>query len=1098
MNLSQRLGRLSDEQRSQIYRSLIDAGHSFASLPIPDLTDFTELEIPLLATQQRILNLESQNPGARFNRVELTLVLEGEIDSDALAAAIRDVSMRHECLRCLFENSSASWHVRLSTDPVTLELIDLSSTHDPENELEGIRRKVAATDLLTGNLAPWRAVLAQLSPLRHVLIFEFHHVIVDGYALDIVASDTAWAYRARIAGGTPLWETIPPRLADYATFERDVVRSGRVKAGRLLADPTAIPPDLLILDTRPRTARTVTRLLSKEIWKDITSSAQLSAVTSGTMLTTIASLAISLLSGSRSVEFALAVSGRHHPSATLLVAPLVYNAAFTLEIDLDRDLQTLLKTASHEVLSSLEDGPLRAASPASCLVIIQNANPSLPDLPNLTISRLPALWPGAHHDIVICFVPEGDTWRLEVEYSCALFTEDRAESIADFVVQIARDLRKTDGRPLRECLAPNWQQASAWLGSEPEVSSGVELEFESLRLQLLRQADAKPDNPAIIASDGSVFSYKTVFYAALALSSQMVNAGSGIGMVALALDHGPQLVIAMLACVLSERPFVVLDLQTGSAHANAILSDSAATLLLSSRVLPQNFGENIEKLVFSSVSELENAGRPLVSDTRPASSSHSPVYIAYTSGSSGKPKGIVQSERSFVQFLSWQEPAFSLCDSSRVAMWSSPVFDACYTEVFGAFKAGGTLCIPEPTIRNDPQAVVKWLKAAGVTYLLTIPSFLSFVVDAASSAGTQLESLIDVATSGETLPPELAVRLHRVAPAARLTNLFGPTECVLASCYTVSVNHPANKRVSVGRPLKGRRIILVDNKRCPVQRGAVGEIAVISDYLTTGYTSGDPDHKFTFTREDERIYFTGDRGRIGADGLLYFEGREDERVKIRGMLVDLDGVARIVEQIPEISACQVVTVQIGTTKRLVAAVVSLEREISEVGPQIANAEMSKSCRDRVRNVLGDRAVPTAIILVQSFPRTATGKINRTALEEIGRKLLSNSTVTPHEECGLARSAYEDVITNAWAGLLGRPVSRDEPFFDAGGDSLMAVELHLALEKLLPGSFQLVDIYSNPTIAALTAKIVNDRGARNIVQKANKRAEKRNRLLTRKG
>lgn len=1084
-----RLSQLPDEQRSLIYRSLLDSGHPFAALPVPVRTKTRTAEIPLLATQRRIVNLETREPGSRFNRVELALVLDGPLNPSALAAAIDDVSARHEGLRCVLDGDDPS-SIRIAASGASLETVDLSYCSDIGQALEELRTKVAATVFLSGAAPLWRVALARLEQHRHVLIFEFHHVVIDGYALNIVALDTAFAYRARMNGAKPDWPAPAPQFSDYAIFENDVYRCGLRSLGRMLSEPTSIPADTSPIANGLRIARSATRLLSPNDCTSIADKCRESGVTLATGLTAIATAAIAYLSGTYSVECGIAVSGRDHPASVGLVAPLVYNAAFSAEVVPEATVPLLFKNVDLALKASLAEGPLRAASPVPCLIIVQNANVNLPDLPGIEVSRLAPRVPGSHHELVVCFVPEGDTWRLELEVNGSMFTEARAEAVADFIHKIAIAIGRAGACALRDCLSPDWSTASEWLTSERNASLASMEDASPLQVLLARKAAEDPEHPAILMPDGSVLSYKTLFDAAKALATEMSVAEDAGRPVALALPHGPELVVAMLASVLACRPFVVLDDLQGGMHATAVLDKSAATLLLTDKSNTYGNETAIRRLLMRPINQLSEDGGVLEASQKLKPSGDAAIYIALTSGSSGKPKGIVQSERSFRQFLSWQETHFGYNKMSRIAMWSSPVFDACYTEVFGALRAGGTLCIIEPALRTDPKAVARWLDCAAITSFLTIPSFLSFVMEEAADAGLKLSCLRDVSTSGEVLNQDAAKRLSHVAPYARLTNLFGPTECVLASCHTVPADHAVNNRVPVGRPLDGRNIVLVDERRFPVPLGAVGEIAVISDYLAVGYLGEDVHNRFATNSAGQRVFFTGDRGRINEEGLLCFEGRADAQIKIRGMLVDLDGIARVIEEIPGARACHVIALKVGTSHNLIAAVTPALHQTSKFDPHLSGADFVATCRDRVRNVFGDRALPTECFFLQSFPRTPTGKIDRSALAMIARDLLAEAGNTADAAARSPQRMLEGEISNVWGQLLGRRLPTDVRFFEAGGDSLMAVQLHRMLEEAFPGRFQLLDVFANPTISMLAAKGSGKRDETDVIQSAIRRANKR--------
>jgi acyl-coenzyme A synthetase/AMP-(fatty) acid ligase len=231
-------------------------------------------------------------------------------------------------------------------------------------------------------------------------------------------------------------------------------------------------------------------------------------------------------------------------------------------------------------------------------------------------------------------------------------------------------------------------------------------------------------------------------------------------------------------------------------------------------------------------------------------------------------------------------------------------------------------------------AVADWLTAAQVTFFQGIPSFIAYVVAALEASGRQLPTLENVIIAGEVLPPGLCDRMRAVFPRARLHNMFGPTECVLASRYEFTSGNPEHRRVPIGQPITGRRLLLLDGEGRPV--------------------AGYPEH---------RVYHAGDFGRIGADGDLRCLGRRDAQVKVRGIRINMDEVEAVLTRQSDVRGCKIVDVPVAGHVQIVAFVEldgSPPPEGRAGGAALADPRSAASWRRGVAEALGSRAVPARV------------------------------------------------------------------------------------------------------------------------------------------
>ncbi|MFC4057205.1 amino acid adenylation domain-containing protein [Planomonospora corallina] len=342
------------------------------------------------------------------------------------------------------------------------------------------------------------------------------------------------------------------------------------------------------------------------------------------------------------------------------------------------------------------------------------------------------------------------------------------------------------------------------------------------------------------------------------------------------------------------------------------------------------------------------------------------AYIAYTSGTTGRPKGIPHTHGTLVQFVTWFAAEFGIGPGSRVAQWALPGYDANLVEIFAALTSGATLCpVPERT-RTTPERLVGWLAAERITHFQTVPSFIRTCLPGLAG----LPHLGHLLLAGEVLPGELAAALRSALPGARLVNLYGPTESILATWF--EVDRRVRGTVPVGRPVPGREVLVVDEHDLPCPPGATGEIVVMGPHVTTGYVGAAAGGNAAFRPLAGRHAFrTGDRGRFREDGVLEYGGRGDSQVKVNGSRLELAEVEAVLAAQASVADCAVsaVTGADGLVSRLVAHVV----------PRGDGADQA-AWRGALRGAYGASVPPVVFKILDELPRNVGGKVDRSRLE----------------------------------------------------------------------------------------------------------------------
>ncbi|MEN8109169.1 MAG: amino acid adenylation domain-containing protein, partial [Pseudomonadota bacterium] len=524
----------------------------------------------------------------------------------------------------------------------------------------------------------------------------------------------------------------------------------------------------------------------------------------------------------------------------------------------------------------------------------------------------------------------------------------------------------------------------------------------------------------------------------------------GVGpevLVGLCLERSPELIVGILGILKAGGAYVPLDPGYPQKRLDMIVADTGIRLMLTQPELAMRF-TGVEPVLPGDTAACPQDNPGLKGNPG------SLAYVIFTSGSTGRPKGVMIEQRALVNFVLAAQQVVQLDHSARLLSVTTISFDIFALELFLPLLCGAGMILASRETAMDGHALARLLTRSRATHLQATPTTWQMLVDVDWRPSDAFTGLC----GGELLPRELAQAMAQ--RCTTLWNWYGPTEAtVWATVLEVSARDYAAG--NIGKPLSNYRVFILDGADNPVPIGVVGELAIGGDSLARGYFN-QPD--LTAARFSElgtlgRIYRTGDRARWRQDGQIEFLGRADEQLKVRGFRIEPGDIEACLLQHPDVSAAVVRVVGAAENRRLAAYIIARNGLSKEtLGP----------LRDHVKQYLPDYMCPTSYTLLDRFPLTPNGKVDRQALPDPdGSRLdLNDSYVAP-------QTPLQQQLTEIWADVLGvDKVGIRDDFFELGGHSLLVLRLIARMEPVMGEQLSLLDMFQNPSIEAITRRDAN--------------------------
>ncbi|WBM34629.1 non-ribosomal peptide synthase/polyketide synthase [Pseudomonas sp. NY11382] len=1045
--LARRFIELPQDKRGVFLETLAREGIDFSQFPIPAGVQAPDRQ-GLSYAQQRMWVLWQMDPQSGAYNLPGAVRLTGQLDESALEQAFASLLARHQSLTTVFEvqPDDSLLQVYRPVGEALIERVDLRQWDEAECEAQ-VRAQAEAESLRPFDLAQGpllRVRLLRLAEQEHVLLLTLHHIVSDGWSMNVLIDEFSRCYDAFAAGHAPQLPDLPIQYVDYALWQRRWLEAGEL-ARQLAYWQAQLGDEQPVLELPLDNARPATPSFSGErrsfavdaaLAERLRGFARQHNLTPFMVMLGAFGLLLQRYTGQADLRIGSPVANRNRAEVEGLIGLFVNTQVLRVRPDAHLEVLAYLQGIKQVVhgAQAHQDLPFerlvealkveRSLSHAPLFQVMYNHQPQIADLATVTLASglqlSPLAWRSrtTQFDLSLDTYEQGGTLHAAFTYASDLFEAATIERMATHWQALLQALVSQPHSALwqlpmlddasRRTVLEDWNATARGYPLE----RGVHQLFED-------QVRRAPDAPALVCGD-TALSYAQLDARANRLAHFLRAQGAGAdSLVGISLLRSVEMVVGLMAILKAGAAYVPLDPEYPEERLAYMIEDSGIRLLLTHQALQGSLPVPADVQCIA-LDQLTLDDQP-ASPPQVATDPRQLAYVIYTSGSTGRPKGAGNSHEALANRLHWMQEAYGLCAGDTVLQKTPFSFDVSVWEFFWPLMTGARLAMAAPGDHRDPARLIETIRRHQVSTLHFVPSMLQAFIH--ESGVETCDSLRRILCSGEALPVDAQLQVFGKLPAAALYNLYGPTEAAIDVTHWTCIDEGRDS-VPIGQPIANIRTYVLDAGLEPVAPGVAGELYLGGIGLARGYHRRPGLTAERFVADPfvagQRLYRTGDRVRQRVDGVIEYLGRFDHQVKIRGLRIELGEIEARLAQHAWVREAVVLALD---GKQLVAYLVL--DEMPDGWQQGLKAWLLQA--------LPEFMVPSHLMPLEQFPLTPNGKLDRKALPQPDAAS-RGAYVAPQTD-------VQRTLAQVWSEVLGvAEVGLDDNFFELGGDSIIAIQV----------------------------------------------------------
>ncbi|WP_202704399.1 non-ribosomal peptide synthetase, partial [Flavobacterium sp. UGB4466] len=1024
----------------------------------------------LSAGQRRLWTLSQFEGGSAVYNMPMHTTLKGSYDIDCFQKAITATIDRHEILRTIFkmeENGEVRQYVQ-PTVAVNFELsyVDFRNTVDtPASVSRYIREDSSvAFDLEKGPL--FRVSLLQTDEETYVFYYNMHHIIGDGWSMNVLAKDVFAFYDSFVNNTAPALAPLAIQYKDYANWQAVQLETEKADIDKAYW-LERLSGDLPVLDLPSEGMRPAVKThnghhlksyISKENTEDIKRFTEEKRGSIFISLLATLNVLLHKYTSNTNIIIGSPVAGRDHADLTDQIGFYVNTLALHNVVNPQESFAAFYNQIKEDTLTSFEHQmypfdrlieDLNSKRDISrnaifdAMLTVQNSEASLADgvisIDDFdTIRDLGATM--AKFDLQFTFTEAADHISFDIIYNSDVYETEMIKRLMTHYKQLLNVVFTNPNEEIKKIQYLTQEEQHQLLYDFN--ATNVLYPGDKTVVQLFQEQVAQRANATAVVFEDQKLTYQELDvlsnqFAHFLQSEYHIQAADMVG---LELDRNEWFLVSMFGILKLGAVYVPINPEFASEKISFIKEDANCKVSINDSIL-QTFRQTANR--YETSYEVENL--------QPDSA----VYVMYTSGSTGVPKGVVIEQKSIVRLVK-NTNYIDISENDRILGLSNFSFDGATFDIYMPLLNGGTLVIAAKDIFLDLDKFDALIESEKIDSFFLTTAFFNTLVD---SKLNSLKKLKCILFGGEQVSVKHVAKFKELYPEVNLHHVYGPTENTTFSTYYEIKEVRKNQRtIPIGAPIANSTAYILDNHNALVPIGVSGEICVGGDglakeYLNQGVLTEEKFIAHPFI-PGKLIYKTGDIGKWLPDGNIEFIGRKDNQVKIRGHRIELGEVENALLKQSEIEDALVLALENKNGEKEIVAYVVTSENYNVV-----------TLRKALKEIISDYMIPSYFIQLESFPLNSNGKVDKKALPAV------NSSDFVQQEYVAPVTKVEELLVEIWQDLLKiERVGVTDVFFELGGHSLLAVRLLSAIKNALNVSVTVSDIFNNSTISALASFI----------------------------
>ncbi|TPG68250.1 amino acid adenylation domain-containing protein [Brevibacillus laterosporus] len=1067
----QALGKQLDE--------IISSGKQSVSVPLVSVS--RDNDLVLSYTQQGIWFIEQLEPGSATYNVPVANTLKGKLNIDALERAVNEIIRRHETLRTSFISKDGKpYQVSHPFESIRIPLVDVSdapSTERHQRIIEMANQDANQPfDLTKCPLV--RFILFKKDEESYVFYYTMHHLIMDGWSLQIFTHELSVLYEAFSQGKPSPLPEMQLQYADFAAWQRNWL-DGKVMNQQLAYWKKQLGGNLPVLQLpidrqRPSVASGAgqrdTLVMPTELVNKLHVLCKRQGVTLYMALLTAFKVLLSRYSGETDILVGSPIANRTRletesmigffANTIVLRSQLTDNTTFTDLLKQVREV-TLEAFSNQDVpfeklVEVLQPERTKNITPIfQVMFTLQNTRRTDFKLSDETLIH-PEIDRGTSmFDLLFDIAEHPDGLLLVAEYNMDIFFSTTIGRMMEHYQELLESIVAIPEQPISDLnmLTKQEKQQIFYEFNDTKCDFPMDKTVHELFEEQVAQ---RPNDIAAIHRD------QQLTYEALnTRANQMARFIHRTGIkkeeiIAVLLDRSITMMESILGIWKAGGAYIPIDPEYPMQRITGILEDSRTTVLITkSQFVTPEITQAYNGTIICIDEQMDAINQENQDNLRAVVDPNHLAYIIYTSGSTGKPKGAMVEHIGLNNHIHMMKKQLQLSEDSRIAQTASHCFDISIWQFFTSITLGGTTIIYDNQMTMEPNLCIEQIVQDRINIFQVVPSVLSVMLDHVEETKLSLDCFRYVSVTGEAIKRSLAARWFKLFPHIPLANAYGPSEASDDVTIHILDELPQSDIVPIGKPLHNFKIYIVDEKMnlCPI--GIKGEICVSGLGVGRGYLQ-DSERTAKAFMEDPfadhkgvRLYKTGDMGRWLPDGTLEFFGRKDYQVKIRGFRIELEEIENQINNHPNILETVVMDIEDARGNKSLCAYVVLKQDVP-----------INHLKSHLANTLPDYMIPAFFVKMERLPLTSNGKVDRKALPKPDRNGVESKYVAP-------RTIIEEKIIAIWESVLDTSgLGIEDHFFENGGHSLKATTVISRINKELQVDISLREIFIRPIIKDL--------------------------------